>query len=120
MNTGRALRLVLQTVGSTLSGDPEHAEVLKLSGLTKAGAKQRLWEQSGLVATRFAAKDYARARHIRGPELGQVEPHTRLPVCTQAEDIGIVVAGGPGTHSAFVPTFGQTRAVTRAVKRSDS
>lgn len=97
---------------------PEHAEVLKLAGLTKAEVKRRLWEQSMLLAARFAAKDYARARHTRGPELGAVEPHTRLPISVTAEDIGIVVAGGPGTHSVYVPTFGQTRAVTRAVRIS--
>ncbi len=67
-----------------------------------------------------AARDGTRRKgRGRGPELGKVEPHTRLPVSTKAQDIGIVVAGGPGTHSVYVPTFGQTRAVTRAVKRSD-
>ena len=99
---------------------PEHAEVLKLGGFTKADVKRRLWEHSGLLASRFAAKDYARARHTRGPELGEIEPHTRLPISAKPEDIGIIVAGGPGTHSVYVPTFGQTRAVTRAVQIRNS
>jgi hypothetical protein len=99
---------------------PEHAEVLKLGGLTKADVKQQLWEQSRMAASRFAAKDYARARHTRGPELGTIEPHTFLPISLTPGDIGIVVAGGPGTHSVYIPTFGQTRAVTRTVKRSNS
>jgi hypothetical protein len=29
------------------------------------------------------------------------------------------VIGGAGKHSLFVPTFGTTRSVTRALKRSD-
>ena len=33
----------------------------------------------------------------------------------RAEDIAIIVAGGPGTHSVYVPTFGQTRAVSRRI-----
>jgi hypothetical protein len=94
---------------------PEHAEVLKLAGFSKLEVKRRLWEQSMLAASRFAAKDYARACHTRGPELGKIELQTRLPISVKAEDIGIIVAGGPGTHSVYVPTFGQTRAVTRAV-----
>jgi hypothetical protein len=27
----------------------------------------------------------------------------------------VIVAGGPGTHSVYVPCFGNTRAVTREI-----
>jgi len=95
---------------------PEHAEVLKLAGLTKADVKRRLWEASRMAASRFAARDYARARHTRGPELGVMTADTQIPAAPTADGIGIIVAGGPGTHSVYVPTFGQTRAVTREVE----
>ena len=68
-----------------------------------------------MPAGRFAPKDYARAQHTRGPELGAIDPDTRLPISPSAEHIGIIVAGGPGTHSLYVPTFGQTRAAARAI-----
>ena len=35
-----------------------------------------------------------------------------VPISPRPDDIGIIVAGGPGTHSVYIPTFGQTRAVT--------
>ncbi len=35
------------------------------------------------------------------------------------EDIIIAVIGGAGKHSAYIPTFGATRSVTRALKRRD-
>jgi hypothetical protein len=38
-----------------------------------------------------------------------------MPVAPGPDGIGIIVAGGPGTHSVYVPTFGVTRAITRAV-----
>jgi hypothetical protein len=38
-----------------------------------------------------------------------------LPVSVRPEEIGILVAGGPGTHSVYVPSFGDSRAVTRVV-----
>ena len=97
---------------------PEHAEVMKRGGLSKAHVKQRLWDESKMVASRYAAKDYARAQHTRAPELGDIGPDTLLPISIKAEDIGIIVAGGPGTHSVYVPTFGQTRAVTRVIEAS--
>jgi hypothetical protein len=37
----------------------------------------------------------------------------------RAEDLIIAVIGGAGKHSAYIPTFGATKAVTRAPKRSD-
>jgi hypothetical protein len=36
-----------------------------------------------------------------------------------ASDIIIAVIGGAGKHSAYIPTFGATKAVTRALKRKD-
>jgi hypothetical protein len=36
-----------------------------------------------------------------------------------AADIIIAVIGGAGKHSAYIPTFGATKAVTRALKRAD-
>jgi hypothetical protein len=95
---------------------PEHAEIMQRAGLSKPEVKRRLWEQSKMMAKRYAAKDYMRVRHTRAPELGEIAPDTLLPISRTPEDIGIIVAGGPGTHSVYVPTFGHTRAVTRAIE----
>ena len=35
------------------------------------------------------------------------------------EDLIVIVTGGAGKHSAYIPTFGNTRAVTRALKRAN-
>jgi hypothetical protein len=35
------------------------------------------------------------------------------------EDLIVIVAGGAGKHSQYVPTFGNTRAVTRVLERAD-
>jgi hypothetical protein len=94
---------------------PEHADIMKRGGLTKSDVKRRLWEMSTMAASRFAMKDYVRAQHTRRPERGEIGPETLLPISVEAEEIGIIVAGGPGTHSVYVPTFGQTRAVTRLI-----
>jgi hypothetical protein len=54
-------------------------------------------------------------RNSRSGELGEIGPATLLPISHQPETIGIVVAGGPGTHSVYVPCFGNSLAVTREV-----
>jgi hypothetical protein len=32
------------------------------------------------------------------------------------DDIHIVITGGPGKHSAFIPTFGTSKSVTRKIE----
>ena len=94
---------------------PEHAEILKGCGLSKAELKRRLWETSKMRADRMSSKDRARAQDSRRDELGEFGPDTILPISKRPEDICIMVAGGPGTHSVYVPAFGNSRAVTLAV-----
>ena len=94
---------------------PEHAEILKGAGLTKSEVKRRLWEGSKMPARRMTDKDLLRVHDSRGTELGTIGPDTMLPVAPRPEDIWIVVAGGPGTHSVYVPCFGNSRAVTREI-----
>jgi len=95
---------------------PEHAEVFRRGGLTKAHLKRALWEASRMAAGRFSTKELQRARDSRTHELGEVGPETLVPVSPRPEDVQIVVAGGPGTHSVYVPCFGNTRAVTRRIE----
>ncbi len=99
---------------------PEHAHILKRDGLSKLDVKRRLWEQSKLAATRLSAKDLARTQNGRRAELGEITRDTLLPISPRPECIGIIVAGGPGTHSVYMPGSGYTRsAVTREVVLSD-
>jgi len=64
----------------------------------------------------MTAKDLLRVEASRTKELGKIGPDTLLPISQRPEDIGIVVAGGPGTHSVYVPCFGNSRAVTREIE----
>lgn len=94
---------------------PEHAEILRRTGLSKAQVKTRLWELTKIPAHRMAAKDLLRVKSSRSDELGEIGPDTLLTIAHEPADICIMVAGGPGTHSVYVPCFGNSRAMTRAV-----
>jgi hypothetical protein len=94
---------------------PEHAEILHRAGLSKRDVKLKLWEMSKLPVDRLAAKDRMRLQHTRGAELGRFRLDTKIPISIKPEEISIIVAGGPGTHSVHVPTFGHTRSVTRKI-----
>ena len=94
---------------------PEHADVIRKGGYDKIRLKRALWEQSKMRAGRMTARDLARTQYSRRAELGEIGPETMLPIATKPEEIGIVVCGGVGTHSVYVPSFGDTRAVTRKI-----
>ena len=94
---------------------PEHAAILKAGGLTKAEVKRMLWEASRLPANRMAVIDMKRTMNRRQAELGEIRVDTLLPICVVPEGLGIIVCGGPGTHSAHVSSFGNTRSVTSEI-----
>jgi hypothetical protein len=94
---------------------PEHAAILAQAGLSKSEVKHNLWEHSRMAASRMADKDYERTRRTRRSELGEIGPDTLLPITPEPERIGVIVAGGEGTHSVYVPGFGNSRSVTRSI-----
>jgi hypothetical protein len=94
---------------------PEHAEILRAGGLTKLEAKRRLWELTKMPAGRMTERDLLRVSAARAGELGEIRADTLLPIAKVPDDIRVIVAGGPGTHSVYVPCFGNTRAVTREI-----
>lgn len=94
---------------------PEHADILHQAGYTKSAVKQRLWELTRMPARRMSVKDLLRVRASRAEELGEIGPDTLLPIAPRPDDIWFIVAGGPGTHSIYVPCFGNSHAVTREV-----
>jgi hypothetical protein len=91
---------------------PEHAHLLSREGLSKLDVKRRLWEGSKLAVSRLAAKDVGRVQSAREDELGTLQASTKLPISVKAEDIGILVAGGDGTHSVYLPVSGHSRSAT--------
>jgi hypothetical protein len=93
---------------------PEHAALLGRAGWSRSDAQGYLH--------RRAARPVAELR--RGgmwdmrdwPEDTPLEGGATFPAVRRAEDILLLVAGGPGKHSLVIPSFGGTRSVTVAVE----
>lgn len=93
----------------------EHAEIFRREGWDKARVKRELWERSKMAVRHLSVNEIERARASRSAELGPLTEDTLLPISPRPENIQLIVAGGPGTHSVYVPCFGNTRAVTRRI-----
>jgi hypothetical protein len=98
---------------------PQHANLFHGAGWTKSDVKRRLWEASKIRAGRSKGSEFERMATGRRAELGEIGPDTQVPISEKPEDITIVVAGGPGSHSVFVPVSAHTRSVTRAIVLSE-
>jgi len=91
---------------------PEHARTIADSGWSKTDLKRALWEHGRVRMDAFSAENVARYKHIIPGRFDATEPGATVTPTVRAEDIMVIVAGGPGKHSSIVPTFGATRSVT--------
>jgi hypothetical protein len=66
-------------------------------------------------AGRSRRNEFERMATAHRAELGEIAADTMVPISEKPEDITIVVAGGPGSHSVFVPVSAHTRSVTREI-----
>jgi hypothetical protein len=97
---------------------PEHAQIIASFGWTKADVQHFLFQN----ATRSQRDIKAGGIHGRKTQnytlwprwVDRDDPDCRVPVARRVNDITIVVTGGPGRHSAYLPGWG-TRSVTRKI-----
>jgi len=101
---------------------PEHARTVAKAGWSKADVRRFIYGQAQIPLGRFARENIERrflvdklfeGRYTQGSYEALV-PMVRRPECFM-----IAVIGGAGKHSAVIPTFGGTHAVTRAMTRRD-
>jgi len=84
---------------------PQHAQAIALEGWSKDDVKRYVFEnarkplskvrQGGLWDIRYWPKWFA----------PQEDDDAMIPVVLKPDDIVVIVAGGPGDHSAIVPTW---------------
>jgi len=94
---------------------PEHAAVIANSGFSRADAQAWLYEHARVPVERIGAKKLEEASGWGGWAAELAGWGGRIPIARAPEEIRILVAGGPGKHSAWIPTFGPTYSQTRPI-----
>jgi hypothetical protein len=98
---------------------PEHAKAVAAQ-YSKAEAKRFLQQHATLPVSKFSKDNIERRIKVTFKDrLANPKPDDQMYAVQKAEDILLAVIGGAGKHSAFVPTFGATLPVTRALKTAD-
>ena len=106
---------VLFATGPLLVLGPEHAATLSRDGFTKQGVKAYLFEKARIPLRRFPAGLRRAIRERRARWFAETGDAARIGVADRPEEILVVVAGGPGIHSQFLPTAFTHRPVTRRI-----
>ena len=91
---------------------PEHAATLKRDNWTIKAIQQRLFETGRVAADRVSPEN--RERYA---ETGHVPENGFYKIAPGPDDIHVLVAGGAGKHSAWIPSFGGTAVISMRVKQ---
>jgi hypothetical protein len=99
---------------------PEHAATIAAEGYTKDDVRRALHALARIPLSRLSRENIERRMYRKFPRQFRDRPlDTMVKAAQRWEDVMIVVAGGPGKHSMYVPTFGGTRAVSQPVLHAD-
>lgn len=100
---------------------PEHANTIAQGGYSKADAKRFIQKHAWLPMGRFSTENIERRLKVMFKDrYANAGPDAPVYAVHNPDDIIIVVVGGAGKHSAFIPSFGgNTRSVTLALRRRE-
>jgi len=104
---------ISQTGANVLSGDapfivvlgPEHAQTIHRDGWTIQDMQEKIYTDSAVDVSRVS-KEQRKFYEERTTYM----VNNRYHLSRNPDDIQILVAGGPGKHSAYIPSFGHNEA----------
>jgi len=115
--TGLGHNNIIFPTGPLLVVSPEHAGTLARDGIGKAEIARAVFERARIPLARFAPRTVKGLHHRRTRWFAEVRDPDHIGVADRAEDVYVMVAGGAGIHSLFVPTAFSFHPVTRRIGR---
>ena len=93
---------------------------LASGGMSKSAVKQWLFEHATIPLAKFSREGIERRfRRKLADRYANAPLDAPVRMWAKPEDLIVIVTGGAGKHSQYVPTFGNTRSVTRRLRRAD-
>jgi hypothetical protein len=107
---------VIFPTGPLIVLGPEHAHVLARDGYDKEAIRQHLYRHARIPLSRFGERTVRGLKHRRSRWFAEAGDAGHIGVADHPSHITIVVAGGAGIHSQFVPTSFSYHPVTRPIR----
>jgi hypothetical protein len=96
---------------------PEHAATLARHGFSKADVREFLFQQARIPYQRWRGRGAERINADNLPRyFDALSDDMSVPMTDRPENIRIIVVGGPGLHSCWIPTFGLCRSHTTPIR----
>jgi len=95
---------------------PEHAKTIADDGLTRADVQRFVFEQARLPLRTLKLGGMWGIQDWPAWMMAVTDDDTLMPQVPSPDDVFVVVAGGPGKHSAVVPNCCYSRAVSRPIQ----
>lgn len=96
---------------------PEFAELFHRGDCTKAQVKAAIFERAVMPLDRLSSAVRSHLATLRSCS-PDTDADAALRVARMPDHVMILVAGGVGVKAAYMPTWGSTRAVSRAIPRA--
>jgi hypothetical protein len=94
---------------------PEHADMIASEGWSTDDVSRFVFEHARYDVTRLP-KTLQERLLTRRPSWIDL---ANFPLADAPENIHVLVAGGPGVHAMFLPSFGSSAVITRRLDRAD-
>lgn len=99
---------------------PEHARTVAEGGFTRADVQRYLYEHARVAVDRISPQKLEELSSWGG-WAGQIDGWSgRIPLVREVDSIRVLVAGGAGKHSCWIPTFAVTYSATRRIVRESA
>ena len=96
---------------------PEHAAEIAKAGFSKQDVKRYLFEHARLPMRDLAGRMYA-GTDPWPAWIDENDPDTRVPMVASPERFLVVVAGGDGRHSAWMPSWNVCQGATELIEEA--
>lgn len=93
---------------------PEHAEEIARAGFDRRAVREYIHAQARLPARALRDRGYYAPEAWKGL-VDESDPDAMVPIVTSPDRIILVVAGGDGRHSAWMPAWSVCRGATEVV-----
>lgn len=94
---------------------PEHAQEIARAGITRRAFQERLFADVRLPVRELRGRGYYRPG-AWPPEVDESNPDSLVPMVMSPDDFWVVVAGGDGRHSAWLPAWNVCRGASEPVE----
>ena len=99
---------------------PEHAATIAREGYTRDDVKRAIYEEARIPLSRFPAIHVERRLARFVPRRYKDRPlGTMVTLVDKWQDVIVLVAGGPGKHSTYLPSFSAVRTQVRPILKED-